>query len=546
MGSSIKSLKLTNFKQHKNVTLEFGQLNVILGENGSGKTSILEAICYALYGSVPSSATKKELVHLGKKSGSVELTLDDGYRIVRDLDGSNVLYNDEIKVSEKAQEIEDFLNIDKGVFMNILYASQSDIYSYFMKFNAKEKDFVDSIFNIDNLLANITESLTSFRRGLEGEILRIETMKMNKDTMYNYVSAMFASLDDQSIVTLEQIVERLAVFDDELKRMAQISAQYQQINSANISYSNLNSKHETLLNMYKTCNDRVAALTERVEQSKKALEDFVLQLRVTNGIEVDPNNLNAFNSFVAQQTNIHSYIDSLNKVLDTNIANLAELVKNNQTLDLAAMQTLLNQLQTAKQYVQVIFSIDQYRSYYVSIQNTIKDLIHKHNMTIQEATSNKNDVDRFAKDINTITQQLEQSKAQLDTVNATTQPLDNYNTFANLYAQKQKQYTQLKTTHSNLVSYQEQLSQMIVDEDRLNELKAIKNDVELVNPIFARDGFLSHLRTSLLNDIASSVGTSLETFGFTKLLPVTVNKSGTLGFHGRHFRSLSGVSGSNS
>jgi DNA repair protein SbcC/Rad50 len=47
----LNSLRLTNFRQHNDtyITFESG-LTGIIGANGSGKSTILEAIAWALYG----------------------------------------------------------------------------------------------------------------------------------------------------------------------------------------------------------------------------------------------------------------------------------------------------------------------------------------------------------------------------------------------------------------------------------------------------------------------------------------------------------------
>lgn len=43
----IRGLKIRNYKSIRNLELELGRVNVIIGENGCGKTNILEAIVYA-------------------------------------------------------------------------------------------------------------------------------------------------------------------------------------------------------------------------------------------------------------------------------------------------------------------------------------------------------------------------------------------------------------------------------------------------------------------------------------------------------------------
>ena len=85
----IKSVKLTNFRSH-----EFFELNcwketaMISGENGSGKTSILEAIYEALQGK-SFRAVDREIIQRGKGFYRVELLYVKGEKIVVTYEVSN-------------------------------------------------------------------------------------------------------------------------------------------------------------------------------------------------------------------------------------------------------------------------------------------------------------------------------------------------------------------------------------------------------------------------------------------------------------------------
>ena len=74
----VKSIKLRNFRCHKQYELACTeQTTLILGKNGSGKTSVLEAIYEALRGK-SFRATDAEIMRRGADFYQVELTQDDG------------------------------------------------------------------------------------------------------------------------------------------------------------------------------------------------------------------------------------------------------------------------------------------------------------------------------------------------------------------------------------------------------------------------------------------------------------------------------------
>ncbi|GAB3812276.1 hypothetical protein GCM10028895_03140 [Pontibacter rugosus] len=51
----LKKIKIENFKSVQNLEIDFGRINIFIGENGSGKTGILEAIAFG------SAATQDKL-----------------------------------------------------------------------------------------------------------------------------------------------------------------------------------------------------------------------------------------------------------------------------------------------------------------------------------------------------------------------------------------------------------------------------------------------------------------------------------------------------
>ncbi|MGI9951938.1 AAA family ATPase [Moorellaceae bacterium AZ2] len=74
----IKNLALENFKGTRRASYEFGRGNEITGDNGTGKTTIAEAIVFALFGTTLSGSNKTEsLILHGEEKASVTLTFLD-------------------------------------------------------------------------------------------------------------------------------------------------------------------------------------------------------------------------------------------------------------------------------------------------------------------------------------------------------------------------------------------------------------------------------------------------------------------------------------
>ena len=59
-NSMIKSIVISNWRSHKKTEIDFSNgTNILVGIMGAGKSSVLEALCYGLYGNFPSLQKKK-------------------------------------------------------------------------------------------------------------------------------------------------------------------------------------------------------------------------------------------------------------------------------------------------------------------------------------------------------------------------------------------------------------------------------------------------------------------------------------------------------
>ena len=73
----VSGLRLVNFRSYCDAAVHFGPgLNVVVGENATGKTNLLEAAWFALRGSSPRTRRDDKLITWGERFARVELRLD--------------------------------------------------------------------------------------------------------------------------------------------------------------------------------------------------------------------------------------------------------------------------------------------------------------------------------------------------------------------------------------------------------------------------------------------------------------------------------------
>jgi len=161
----IERLILKNFKSHEYSDIEFTRgLNIFLGEVGAGKTSIFEAISFALFGKYAGRINQSGLIRRGAEKTEISLifTTDSGrYKLARTIhpekkqqarmcafDGS------EWKLAVEGAEaisrsVEDLLDVDTSTFLAAIYASQGEIKGMLEAPPGKRRERLDKLLGID-------------------------------------------------------------------------------------------------------------------------------------------------------------------------------------------------------------------------------------------------------------------------------------------------------------------------------------------------------------------------------------------------------------
>ena len=170
----IKSVTLINFKKHVNLHCDFTQgLTTIQGDNYSGKTTVTQAVLWALFGPSAVLGSAKDMVNseVGGQA-EVKLALTDGYEIHRK--GNNVtLSKDGDAISRSAsvvgKEIEKLFGLTKEEFLMTRVAVQGSSQDLLAVGTEKIKKVVEKLSGV--------ETLDQISSQVKSEVVRLGAVK---------------------------------------------------------------------------------------------------------------------------------------------------------------------------------------------------------------------------------------------------------------------------------------------------------------------------------------------------------------------------------
>ena len=206
----IKRVQLENYRSHSNTTVEFTKgVNLILGKNGRGKTSILEAISTVMFNTKDRTGkeTGKSYIKFGEKSSKVDIDFiaNDGreYNLkteffktkpkkqtLKDIIGSE--YDGDIQ-----EKLEELCGIKKGfeeTYENIVIAKQNEFINIFKAKPKDREEIFNKIFNTqiykemyDSFLKEAVDKYKEKVKDLDKEITFLKENMEDKEQITNFL-----------------------------------------------------------------------------------------------------------------------------------------------------------------------------------------------------------------------------------------------------------------------------------------------------------------------------------------------------------------------
>jgi exonuclease SbcC len=293
----LKSIKLNNIRSYLDQQIDFPTGSLLLsGDIGSGKSTILLAIEFALFGSKPSELPASSLLRYGKKEGSVELNFElKGKNIIikRNLKHSKngikqevgYIITDGIKKElspiEMKSQVFDLLGYPKDlvakgkdlIYRYTVYTPQEEMKRILMEDKDTRLNTLRKVFNIDKY-KKIRENTSIFIRNVkekkkefEGFISDLEEKKKEFDK----ISKEIFDLEEKIKIVIPKVEKAKNDLD---KKKEKISIYENKVNELNKLRKNLEILELELNNNFNNHNNNnkiILRLNEQVAELEKGL-----------------------------------------------------------------------------------------------------------------------------------------------------------------------------------------------------------------------------------------------------------------------------------
>ena len=413
-------LRLTNFMCYRGTTeaLDFDQFEVvcITGENGNGKSALLEAITWVVWGKTK-VLFSKDLITKGENDMLVDFEffidyisddseLNNKYKIIRSIrtksggsildlqqfDGINYVSISGDTISETQKQIINLVNMDYETFVNTSYLMQGNADRFTTSKPDERKDILSAILNLDHY-----QNLADFTRN----ILRNTDSYINANNiLVDRTRLEISDLDpgnngtdfiEKEIINLNQKIESLNKQKLKLQQNLQLNNKYlNEISDFQSKKQLLSSSYENNIDMINNLNDLLLKDNELLIQSDNILDRY--NDAITKQKELDDLYITS-----SKYQDINNQLNTLQNELDFRMneleIELRNLSKNRNVLDKKINQDkflLEDNQKNLSDYRSKIAELNKLNENYLNLINKFSDEITQFkNKLVTLQTSNK-------------------------------------------------------------------------------------------------------------------------------------------------------------
>ncbi len=457
-------LTLKNFLSYREATLDFRGLHTacICGANGAGKSSLLEAITWAVWGQ-SRTASEDDTINAGAKDVRVDFTFisnQQTYRVIRSrtrgrsasLDFQVESKNGFRSLNAKGmratqQEIIAHLKLDYDTFVNSAYLRQGRADEFMLRRPSERKQILADLLKLDRY-EELAEQAKSFSKQLKGQA---EQLQQSLQPLQEQLGEKAALVEEKTKIT-QQIkqLEQLQEGDREkLQQLAKLQNQrqtwQQQLNWQQTQYQNVSQDCDRAVQEREALQGQIQSLQGLLGQEEEIKQGYQQLLQLQKEEELFSGKFQVYQD--AQQKK-----QQLNQELAQQT--------NQLNLQLSQYETKLETLLQQERELQEVLS----RSQEVAVALT---QLHKCRQRLGELDELQLQVSPLVQRRNNLQMELERVEARL---NARLEQL------SNLRGELQVQVNQVPQTQQQILTVEEEIKQLENKKIRQQRVEEKGND----------------------------------------------------------------------
>ena len=339
----IRSVELKNIKSYRHETVRFLEgINGICGQNGHGKTTLLEAIGYVLFDYLPYS--EKEFKRHGERGGyvSVEVVANGApYTLTRKLGSEYSVTGPDTSITGKkdvlawiAHNLFPASGQDElpGIFENAIGVPQGLFTAAFMESPAKRQKTFDEILKVeeyrkayDNLRSTmglIDEGIITIENEIHGLKIRTESYgekKKEKDGLKGSIANLMSALKESSD-SLNSVRRALEALKKQKEELEKLKSGIDRIKAALDSQKLQLRKAEEELARSEEAQKLVSSLSGMKEKYEEARKNLEILEAMQKERDIRRDELNRIMNDLSLLNEKKSRMDSLKTDAEKNIA----------------------------------------------------------------------------------------------------------------------------------------------------------------------------------------------------------------------------------
>lgn len=522
---------MINFKSYNDTTIHFNDgVTIITGENGAGKSTILEAITYALY-----KKNTKNIIRNGMDEMMVGLTFTEKgntYKVIRSrynnksqskiyqktVDDSYELISD--SNTETDNIIKEILGMDSDLFLNATYIRQGEITDLISKTASERKKLISRLLGID-ILEDCWEKMLQIINSYENKKSLLEGKCSNKESLVHEIE----SLNNEIVLLQEGYVlkcedekslnDEKTLLDDKIRSLDKMMSEHK------LLYANLDNEEREISRL----RNEIVALTikdnelEETSQLRHMLEEQLSSLSI-DALKYEMDGLLDETNYCKQENNaLQKRLKGLSdasgecpickspindeekeeiiKEYEEAIKNNKKTIKDKDGKIKGLSRTIKDAESNQKKIIQLNTKLQE--------QETIKEKIQKNK---QEQSEQKTKIQLIKDKIN----KLEFNKEEYNELQ--TQSVSLNEKIKETITEKGIMKGKIKQNNTQLKRLEEQLQSQDIIQEELEHIKQYIKSLEEIRESYGKNGVQRKIRATVKPLIQQNTKENFEMFNF--------------------------------